>query len=101
MEEQIQRVCGQIVSLVEPEKVILFNEKKGVGGQVSGFKLCVIVDDREPRRLEETIYMQVECGVTFDVLVYDKADWQRLLDEPGSFAGRIAGSGRVLYEQAR
>lgn len=99
MEKWVQKVCSQIITLVKPEKIILFSEKQGMGGGVSSFKLCVIVNAEEPRRLEETIYMEVECGVTFDVLVYSAADWQRLLKEPGSFAGRIAGSGRVLYEQ--
>lgn len=121
MDKTVEKVCADIRALAEPEKIILYNEKQGMGGGVSSFKLCVIVDAEEPRRadprdqvpkdsdprdsdprsLEERIYMQVECPVTFDVLVYSRADWERLLSEPDSFARRIAGMGRVLYEQAR
>ena len=116
MDKTVKKVCADIRALAEPEKIILYNEKQGMGGDVSSFKLCVIVGaeepqradprdpdrrDSDPRSLEERIYMQVECPVTFDVLVYSRADWERLLSEPDSFARRIAGMGRVLYEQAR
>lgn len=116
MDQRVEKACADIRALTQPEKIILYNEKQGMDGGVSSFKLCVVVDAAEPRNadprnadprnadprsLEEKIYMLVECPVTFDVLVYSRADWERLLSEPDSFARRIAGTGRVLYEQAR
>lgn len=101
MNEWIARVCAEIEALTQPVKIILYNEKKGMGGSVSAFKLCVVVEDDDSRRLEEQIYMQVDSPVIFDVLVYSRADWDRLLGEPGSFAQRIDRTGRILYDQTR
>lgn len=101
MNEWEEKVCAEIKAMTRPDKIILYNEKTGMGGSVSAFKLCVVVEAEDPRRLEEQIYMQVDSPVSFDVLVYSREDWDRLLGEPGSFAQRIDRTGRLLYGQER
>lgn len=100
MDTAVEKVLAEICQLAKPDTVILYNEKRGLDGAVSSFKLCVVTGEANPRSLEEQIYLQVDCPVAFDVLVYGRDDWERLSAEPGSFAARVAGSGRVLYEQA-
>lgn len=100
MEREIQAVCDEIVALVHPRRVILFNQKKDLGGKLSAFKLCLVVDDGQPEAVEREIYLHVECGIPYDVLVYRSEDWDEMASHTGSFASRIAESGSAVYEQA-
>lgn len=101
MDEIISNICEKIVELVHPEKIILFNQKQGLNGRISAFKLCVIADGNRPGVVEGMIYLAVDCDIPYDVLVYPPAEWEMLSAAADSFAGRINRNGSVLYVKTR
>lgn len=98
-DERIVKLCEQIAELVKPVRIIIFNQKYTVSNELSSFKLCVIVMDTECSKIEQKIYLNLDCDVPFDVLVYNYDHWNSLIDDQYSFAYRgIMNGGVVLYE---
>lgn len=97
--DEIKKLCEDIVSLISPEKIILFSTKRDVKNEVQSFKICVIAEGN-PAELEGKIYLGTDCSLLFDVLVYSMSDWVRFSSKPDSFAYRILKGGSILYEQA-
>lgn len=99
-DERIIRLCEGIAELVKPVRIIIFNCKYKVTGELASFKLCVIVKDTECSKVEQKIYLNLDCEVPYDVLVYNYDHWNVLMEEdPYSFACRsIMNGGVVLYE---
>ena len=94
--EAVRQLCTDIVRLVHPKKIILFNQKTDVHGALSSFKLCVVAEGN-PAELEGRIYLGTDCPVHFDVLVYSCADFEKFSADPTSFAHRIVKTGSVLH----
>ncbi len=97
-EAVLQELTEDIVRLLSPEKIILFNQKQNTRGELTAIKLCVIIPQGDARNAEHRLYMELESELPLDLLVYNRGEWQGLLDTPYSFAGRIRQTGRVLYE---
>lgn len=98
-DERIVRLCEQIAELVAPVRIIIFNVKHAVSGELTSFKLCVIVKETECFKIEQKIYLNLDCDVSFDVLVYNREHWNLLMEDEYSFASRgIMNGGVVLYE---
>lgn len=98
-DERIMKVCENIAELVHPVRIIIFNSKYALTGGLESFKLCVIVNESDCSRVEQKIYLNVECEVSFDVLVYNREHWDSLMNDTYSFAYRgIMNGGVVLYE---
>ncbi|MBQ5544357.1 MAG: hypothetical protein IIU00_01645 [Clostridia bacterium] len=98
-DERIIKVCEGIAALVQPVRIILFHSRFHLSGELEGFKLCVIVNQTDCYKIEQKIYLNVECDVSYDVLVYNRDLWDSLMSDPCSFASRgIQNGGVVLYE---
>jgi hypothetical protein len=98
-DERIMKLCDEIAELVRPVRIIMFSEKKDPAGQLHSFKLCVVVRENDCAKIEQKIYLTLECEVSFDVLVYSAEQWSASTDDPDSFAYRgIMNGGVVLYE---
>lgn len=95
----ITRLCGQLQRQYHPQKILVFHQKSGGAGEVTSFKVCLVVDTPDVMQLEREIYLSVESEIPFDVLVYTPAEWERLKKEAGSFASHINESGAVYHEQ--
>lgn len=95
----IINVVDQILDLCNPHNIILFSKKFDLWENLIAFKLCVIVaDDVDTTELECNLYLELECNITFDVLIYKSTEWCNLIGDDASFAGKISKSGVVLYE---
>ena len=98
-DKTIESVCRQIVEKFSPERIILFSRKNSPSNVLSSFQLRVIIDGGDPDMTEHDIYMDIDCAVPFDALVYTSSDFDGLSGRSGSFARRIAEEGSVLYER--
>ncbi len=90
-------VRDRIMELVEPRKIILFGLKTLVSGETSSFKLCVVTDSEDRLAIEKMIYIEIDCEIPFDIVVYTTAEWNTLSVMKGTFANRISETGSVLY----
>ncbi len=98
-DERITGLCERIAELVKPVRIIIFNEKHTPAGELVSFKLCVITREAECTKIEQKIYLTLECEVPFDVRVYTYDQWNEAIEDPGTFAYRgILNGGVVLYE---
>ncbi len=98
-DERITGLCERIADLVKPVRIIIFNEKHTPSGELVSFKLCVIVKENECTKIEQKIYLSLECEVPFDVLVYNDQLWNSAVRDPDTFAYRgIKNGGVILYE---
>ena len=96
--EPLRGLRDEIVRLLQPARIILFNCKQNTEGGLTAVKLCVIIPEGNAKRAEQQLYMELDAEMPFDILVYTQAEWERLLSVPLSFAGRIRQTGSVLYE---
>lgn len=97
LNDSIKSVCKEIADNFGPEKVILYNLKRSLTGEIRSFKICVIVDTENRLETERHIYLDVDSDIPFDVLVYTPAEWDRLLQEKNSFAYRIINEGTYMH----
>lgn len=97
LSDSISSVCEEIVNNFSPEKVILYNVKRNVTGEIRSFKICVIVETDNRLDTERHIYLDVDSDIPFDVLVYTPDEWDRLLKEKSSFAYRIINGGTYIH----
>lgn len=94
--ECIRSVAKDIKQAIQPEQIILFNQKLGVGGRLLSFKLCVVVDTADKADIERRIYLGIDSEQPFDVVIYTSNEWNELLSTPHSFARTIRDTGVVL-----
>lgn len=65
---------------------------------MTSFKLCIISPVDNKREIERSVYLQADCEIPFDLLVYTHEEWERLAGEPDSFAWKLDRTGLVIYE---
>ena len=97
-DDEIQQVCDEIVKAYEPKKIILFNKKLSPTGSASAFKLCIIAEIGDSGAAEKDIYINIDCPIPFDVLIYTPEQWEKYCADKDSFAWRILKTGVVMYE---
>ena len=44
------------------------------------------------------LYLNVDCELPFDMVIYRRSEFDKLKSEIGTFAWKINNSGAVLYE---
>ncbi len=100
--DEITKLIEEIVKIVAPIKIMLFNKKTNLVGNLKSFKLCVVVSDTKiESEVAGEIYMNCDCDVPFDVLVYNQTDWDELQDEEGTFASVVASTGRFYMRSKK
>lgn len=96
-EKVIQEVVEKIVKLARPSRIIQYNTKYDMDGELSSFKLCIVGEIPDKRRLLSQIFDQIDCDVPFDVLLYTDSQFEQLREQEEAFASRVDRKGRVLY----
>lgn len=96
MAEDIKKICS-------PFQIFLVSQKTNSKGELTSFKLCIVVDDKYERHtdLETEILLQTDCPVPCDVIVYTVSEWNECLDDDCTFAYRIDSEGNLIYEQVK
>lgn len=89
----IEPVRALIVEKLHPEKLYLFSRKLDVSGRLESFKLCIVAQVEDWQAAEKEIYLQAECELPFDLLLYSPEEWARCSAEEQSFAHKIAETG--------
>ena len=92
----VKDVLAQVISVAKPEAVFLYHCKHDPDGELNSFKLCVICDYEDKRRLITEIF-DVDCDVPVDVLIYTREQFKELRDDKAAFANRICTKGTMLY----
>ena len=93
----VKEVCDRIYQEFLPLKVILFNVKRSGSGRIRGFKVCIVAETAKKELLEKRIYLDIDCEIPFDVLVYTPTEWAELTKQKNSFANRIMQEGTCVY----
>lgn len=94
----IDAVSCFIISHFHPDKIILFSQKKDLSGNVTSFKLCIVSPTDNKEEIERSVYLDADCEIPFDLLVYTRSEWEQLIGELGSFAWKLNRTGLVIYE---
>lgn len=97
----IKEMTEDIVKICDPLKIFLVSYKTNSKGEVSRFKLCILVEDKyiSHSDLESEILLKTDCPVPCDIIVYTISEWNGCLDDDFTFAYRIENEGNVIYEQ--
>ncbi len=93
----IKNICLQIASLAQVNKIYLFSHKTDVLGELTSFKLVVVIESGDKTACEKVLYSQVESALSFDVVVYTKDEWDKFVQKPFSFASKVNQKGCVVY----
>jgi hypothetical protein len=93
----ITAVVREIDRQFHSAQIYLFNHKLNRSHEVASFKLCVIYDFPDKAAAERAIYMDIDSGVPFDVVLYTHDEWERLSGEPDSFARRVSETGFAVH----
>ncbi|MDE5648765.1 MAG: hypothetical protein K2F60_05335 [Oscillospiraceae bacterium] len=83
----------------ELKKVYLISNKIDTNGVLTSFKLAIIVDNsvENNSELECRLYLNIDCELPFDLVIYREDEFEKLKCEIGTFAWKISNSGMVLY----
>ena len=95
----IKSVADSIVQSCNPLKIILISKKINTFDTLIGFKLAVIIreDVEIMPELECRLYMEIDCDIPFDLVLYSEEEWNDLKEDAESFAWKINETGTVLY----
>ena len=95
----IYSIVDQIVKFCDPVKVILVSNKFNTKHELISFKICIIVNDvPSTAELEGKLYMYTDSPIPYDMIVYNLSEWAALIEDYGTFAAKVQGTGVVLYE---
>lgn len=80
-------------------KIYLISNKIDTNGELTSFKLALIVRNsiESNSELECRLYLNIDCELPFDLVIYREDEFEKLKGEIGSFAWKINNSGTVLY----
>jgi hypothetical protein len=95
--KDIAEVVERIAKSFSPQKIYLFSHKRGQLGRSAGFKLCVVIECDNLEHVERQIYLKIDSEVPYDLVLYTPEMFGELLARKGSFAGRVAEKGRLVY----
>lgn len=93
----IEKAVLKIVEMFSPSKVIEYNTKYDMEGELTSFKLCIIGRIEDKRKMLTRIYDEVDSDIPYDVMFYTDEQFEELKNESTAFASRINQKGRVRY----
>ena len=100
MNEEIKRICDEIVRLCAPVRVILYNKKTdGTTGRLREVSLCVVINGDDAEGTERALYMGIDSDLAFNLILYTSGQWIELTADEQSHACKIMRKGSVIYEQ--
>lgn len=92
----ITQVANQIIPIASPRSIIVYNKKYDMDGSLDSFKLCLVGDFPDRRRLLSQIF-DIDCEVPFDILLYSPEQFDQLKEDAGAFANRVYRKGKIIY----
>lgn len=96
----VQALTQRLVEVAEPQKIFIVSRKTNNTGKLSSIKLALIVGEVESiGELESKIYMEVDCRIPYNLVLYRRGKWDELIEDEQSFAHRIDETGVLIYEQ--
>jgi len=98
--ELIRRTAEEIKTICSPENIILISHKVNTNGDVTSFKLVVVVKDNPDETIAELecrLYMQIDSDIPFDLVLYTVSEWNKFKGEIGSFAWKTYNTGVYIY----
>lgn len=99
MSESIRQAVRDILGVCQPQKIILFAEKRTMStGKLKAFSLCVVVPDgTDCRQLRTRLHLALSTDVPVNLSVYTTEEWDDLTADNTSYAAWIARKGQVVY----
>ncbi len=100
----ITEMAEDIVKICSPLQIFLVSEKTNSKGELTSFKLCIVVPDRKYAShsdLETEILLKTDCPVPCDIIVYNITEWNECLEDDCTFAYRIDSERNLVYEQGK
>ena len=96
----IQAMSDDMVKICSPFQVFVVSYKSDSKGELTAFKLCIVVEDKyTPSTLETQILVETDCPVPCDIIVYNISEWNSCIEDDCSFAYRVDNAGVLLYGQ--
>lgn len=79
-------------------KIFLISFKVDNDSELTSFKLALILDDNASNlpEMECRLYLEVDCELPFDLVIYRESEFDRLKKEIGTFAWKIDNSGAEI-----
>ncbi len=94
----ISGMVERITELCDPCMIFLVSRKTSTKGELTSFKLCVVVSDGEaPEQVETKLLLHTDCPVPCDFIVYNISDWDDCAGDDCTFAYRVENGGERLY----
>lgn len=94
----ISDMVREVTELCDPLMIYLVSHKTNTSGELTSFKICVIVsDDSIPEQIEARLLLKTNCSIPCDFIVYTADDWIEHSEDDCSFAYRIENGGERLY----
>ncbi len=83
----------------EIQKIYLISVKVNTAGELTGFKLGLVVNDsiESSSELAARLYYKLDCDIPYDLIIYQESKFLKLSREVGTFANKINETGTVLY----
>ena len=91
--KSIAEHCNELI------RIYLISNKINTYGELTSFKLALVVDNKieSVSELECKLYLNIDCDLPFDLVIYREEEFDNLKNEIGTFAWKINNSGTVLY----
>ncbi|HEX3047140.1 MAG TPA: nucleotidyltransferase domain-containing protein [Bacillota bacterium] len=96
--QEIESIKNQIIKKYSPSKIILFgSQAKGTATNKSDIDLCIVKNTENKRELAVDMYLNIESGKPFDLILYTESEWKECVVDSTSFAHLIYQKGMELY----
>lgn len=96
--ELITRTAEEIKNICDPVSILLVSNKVNTDGELASFKLLVVVQNSEDiNELECRLYMEIDCDIPFDLVLYRESEWEKFRNDIGTFAWKIHNTGAYIY----
>ena len=97
--EVINKTAESIKEICSPQSIILVRNKVNTEGDLVSFKFVVVVDDEVESTavLECRLYMQIDCEIPYDIVLYKMSEWNKFKNDIGTFAWKIYNTGAYIY----
>jgi uncharacterized protein len=103
MTEELQRLINTIVSIAEPDKVILFGSRaRGNARDDSDYDFLIVKKGiKQKRRLARSLYERITgISVPVDLLVADQEAFEEKKDNPYYVYYAAHREGEVVYDRS-
>lgn len=82
----------------QPRYVILYGEKVTADQHtVKSADFCIVLDAFNKQQLLKELYLNIQQDIPVQFMLYSTEEWNRLTQDPNSYASAIRKKGTVLY----